>query len=60
MEEQERQVALLRERISRLEGSEEPTTVGQRTKMGGSTVDDFSIKVRRMHPPPPQSMSRYP
>jgi len=49
MEEQERQVALLRERITRLEGSDEPTTIGQRTKMGGSTVDDFSIKVGRMH-----------
>ena len=49
MEEQERQVALLRERITRLEGSDEPTTVGERIKMGGSTVDDFSIKVGRMH-----------
>ena len=50
MEEQERQVALLRERITRLEGAEEPTTVRHRTKMGGSTVDDFSIKVGRIHP----------
>jgi hypothetical protein len=46
MEEQERQVALLRERITRLEGSEEST---QRNRMGGSTVDDFSIKVGRTH-----------
>ncbi|KAF7976616.1 hypothetical protein HWV62_2284 [Athelia sp. TMB] len=43
LEEQEKQVALLRARISLLEGGND---VSQRssTKQGGSSVDDFSIK----------------
>ena len=43
LEEQERQVALLRERIGLLEGNDQ----SQRSsaKQGGSSVDDFSIKV---------------
>ena len=46
LEEQERQVALLRQRITVLEGGDEQDrrqTMGQRA--GGSSVDDFSIKV---------------
>lgn len=45
LEEQEKQVALLRARIATLEGSsnlgQDPAT---RTRQGGSSVDDFSIK----------------
>jgi hypothetical protein len=44
LEEQEKQVALLRDRIALLEGTagdQERTS----TKQGGSSVDDFSIKV---------------
>jgi hypothetical protein len=46
MEEQERQVAQLRQRISVLEGDDDQgkwQKTGQ--KAGGSSVDDFSIKV---------------
>jgi hypothetical protein len=42
MELQETQIAMLRERIARLEGSED--TPGP-VRAGGSSVDDFSIKV---------------
>ena len=47
MEEQEKQVALLKTRIATLEGKEEQDRglrVGQ--KQGGTSVDDWSIKVR--------------
>ena len=42
LEEQERQVAQLRGRISLLEGGVNPSIGGH----NGNTVDDFSIKVR--------------
>ena len=46
MEQQEQQIALLRERVLRLEGGgDESSQV--RTSMGHSSVDDFSIKVRQ-------------
>ena len=44
LEEQERQVAQLRERITLLEGGSNT----QRSGRGGNTVDDFSIKVSRI------------
>ena len=44
LEEQERQVAALRERIAVLEGKSELPAGDM--KQGGSSVDDFSIKVR--------------
>src|ERR1700720_205572 len=42
LEEQEKQVALLRDRIGLLEGRNDQSQHG---KHGGSSVDDFSIKV---------------
>lgn len=48
MEEQEHQIALLRERVIRLEGGDEDKGSAARVgSKGGSSVDDFSIKVRR-------------
>jgi len=44
LEEQERQVALLRERIALLEGNDRQREQRQSTPKGGSSVDDFSIK----------------
>lgn len=45
MQEQEKQVALLRERIALLEGTREGGH-GMKTSLTQNTVDDFSIKVR--------------
>jgi hypothetical protein len=42
LEEQEKQVALLRARIALLEGGEQV-----QQSLGGNSVDDFSIKVKR-------------
>ncbi|EGN98812.1 hypothetical protein SERLA73DRAFT_26466, partial [Serpula lacrymans var. lacrymans S7.3] len=46
LEEQEKQVALLRERIALLEGS--GIDDNKYTKQGGNSVDDFSIKLERL------------
>lgn len=46
LEEQEKQVALLRARIVLLEGGSDVATRNT-SKQGGSSVDDFSIKVNR-------------
>jgi hypothetical protein len=45
MEEQEHQIALLRERVIRLEGGDDENTAPRSGTKGGSSVDDFSIKV---------------
>ena len=47
MQEQEKQVAILRERIALLEGTHE-TGHGMRNSLTQNTVDDFSIKVRTL------------
>ncbi|KAI0319524.1 hypothetical protein OF83DRAFT_1260044 [Amylostereum chailletii] len=47
LEQQEKQVALLRERIATLEGTSAQVKPGSQ-RQGGSSVDDFSIKVSRM------------
>lgn len=44
MEEQERQIALLRERVIRLEGGGDDDGPSKANPRGGSSVDDFSIK----------------
>ena len=45
LEEQERQVAALRERIAVLEGGDDQgVEKNANPKQGGSSVDDFSIK----------------
>ena len=44
MEEQEHQIALLRERVIRLEGGDDENTAPKSGAKGGSSVDDFSIK----------------
>ncbi|KAG8809237.1 hypothetical protein FRC18_004638, partial [Serendipita sp. 400] len=44
MEEQEKIVASLKERISRLEGADQDTLVRPTASRGGSSVDDFSIR----------------
>jgi hypothetical protein len=44
MEQQEQQIALLRERVLRLEGGGDDAGTA-RVSMGNSSVDDFSIKV---------------
>ncbi|KAI5992076.1 hypothetical protein EDD15DRAFT_2577118 [Pisolithus albus] len=46
LEEQERQIGLLRARIGLLEGTAKSQDA--LTKQGGTSVDDFSIKVRRL------------
>lgn len=45
LQEQEKQVALLRARIALLEGTNENGPLLASRQSGGSTVDDFSIKV---------------
>jgi hypothetical protein len=45
MEEQEHQIALLRERVIRLEGGDDENIAPKSNAKGGSSVDDFSIKV---------------
>ena len=45
LEEQERQVALLRQRIAVLEGGDNQGLARTNQRQGGSSVDDFSIKV---------------
>jgi hypothetical protein len=45
LEEQERQVALLRQRIAVLEGGDDQGMAKTNQRQGGSSVDDFSIKV---------------
>jgi hypothetical protein len=45
MEQQEQQIALLRERVLRLEGGGDDAGP-VKVSMGNSSVDDFSIKVR--------------
>jgi hypothetical protein len=49
LEEQERQIAMLRERIAVLEGEDHGRADG-RVKQGGTSVDDFSIKVSAPFP----------
>lgn len=44
MEQQEQQIALLRERVLRLEGGGDEVSPAK-SSMGNSSVDDFSIKV---------------
>ncbi|TDL25694.1 hypothetical protein BD410DRAFT_765354 [Rickenella mellea] len=44
LQEQEKQVALLRERIALLEGAGDEALGARSQKAGGSSVDDFSIK----------------
>ncbi|KAF9506444.1 hypothetical protein BS47DRAFT_1374118 [Hydnum rufescens UP504] len=44
LEEQERQVALLRQRIAVLEGGDDQGMAKTNQRQGGSSVDDFSIK----------------
>ena len=59
MEEQERQVALLRARIAALEGGGNAAP-GQKPpgfNKSGSTVDDFTIKVRYILSPPSSVVS---
>lgn len=46
LEEQERQVAILRHRISVLEGGDNQGMTRSNQRAGGQSVDDFSIKVR--------------
>lgn len=48
LEEQERQVALLRQRIAVLEGGDNQGLAKTNQRQGGSSVDDFSIKVTLM------------
>ena len=45
LQEQEKQVALLRARIALLEGTNQNSHLGV-SKLGGNSVDDFAIKVR--------------
>lgn len=48
LEDQEGQVVRLRSRIARLEGTADEAPQGQQTRAGGSSVDDYSIRVNRL------------
>ncbi len=53
MEEQEKVIASLRDRVNRLEGGPEDNS--RPGSKGGSSVDDFSIKASFLHVDPDSS-----